>query len=340
MQTIADVIGCSKNTVSCALRNDSRISDKMKAEVRRVAKELGYRPNPLVSAHMQSLRKTHASAQAVNLAFLHSSAGEERWKERSFSVELFRGAEERASSLGYQLTPVWGAAPNMSSARLGSILKARGVRGLLIPLVEDTRLLRELNWDDFASAAMGFSLSDPPLHRAATFYQHAVPDALQYLQQAACARLGIIYSPKLKQQFDFAWEAGAAIAAAQCRHQKVPMYILRRDRIQPQSLLKWLRQYQIDGLISAGTRGIGWTVGKIREQLPAAFRHLSVLAERWEMDEGFVSGYYDRDWAGIGAAAVDLVVSQLYRNEYGIPAKQKTLLIEGEWRLNFGADPV
>jgi hypothetical protein len=46
----------------------------------------------------------------------------------------------------------------------------------------------------------------------------------------------------------------------------------------------------------------------------------------------------DRGFAGIdqksdlvGAAAVDLVVDQLHRNERGVPALQKLVLIEGVW---------
>lgn len=333
LQTIAERIGCSKNTVSCALRNDSRISDRMKAEVRRVAKELGYRPNPLVSAHMQSLRQRHPVKKSVTLAYLHTGTGPERWKERPFSSALFQGAEERAASLGFFLTPVWAAEPGLTGSRLRAILRARGVRGLVVPLVEDDRALADLNWDGFASAATGFSLKRPALHRAATFYQHAIPEAARLMTQAGRARLGVLFSPKVDVQFDHAWEAGAAIAAAVCRQQKIPIYQLRKDRILPETLLSWLQRYRIDGLISAGTIGIVGTAAGIREHLPASFRHLSVLAEKAQGSSGLVWGLYDRDWAGIGAAAVDLVVSQLYRNEYGIPRKHKVLMIEGEWKI-------
>ena len=33
----------------------------------------------------------------------------------------------------------------------------------------------------------------------------------------------------------------------------------------------------------------------------------------------------------IGAAAVDLVTSQIFRNERGVPADQKLILIESDW---------
>ncbi len=334
LQTIADHIGCSKNTVSCALRNDSRISDRMKAEVRRVAKELGYRPNPLVSAHMQSLRKSHPAKQSATLAFLHTGVESDLWSRRKFSAELFRGASERASELGYHLTPVWAAEPGISGERLGAILQARGVLGLLVPLVEDPQALKGLNWDEFASAAMGFSLTEPALHSAATFYLHAIPDAGRMLMRAGNKRLGILFSPRLDARFDHAWEAGSAIAIRQCRDLKIPVTVLRKDYITPKALRNWLLRHRIEGLISVGNTNIFLAISDIRDDLPASFRHLSVLADEPEKTAGHVWGIYDRDLTGIGAASVDLVVGQLYRNERGIPLKRKTLLIEGEWRIN------
>lgn len=50
IKDIANVLNISPAAVSKALHNDSRISERTKAEVRRVAKELNYQPNHLASA--------------------------------------------------------------------------------------------------------------------------------------------------------------------------------------------------------------------------------------------------------------------------------------------------
>ncbi|WP_397364801.1 LacI family DNA-binding transcriptional regulator [Olleya sp. R77988] len=50
IKDIANVLNISPAAVSKALHNNSRISDKTKAAVRRVAKELNYQPNHLASA--------------------------------------------------------------------------------------------------------------------------------------------------------------------------------------------------------------------------------------------------------------------------------------------------
>jgi DNA-binding LacI/PurR family transcriptional regulator len=51
----------------------------------------------------------------------------------------------------------------------------------------------------------------------------------------------------------------------------------------------------------------------------------------WDEQRADVTGI-DQCQHLIGAAAVDLVVSQIYRNEYGLPEAMKTVFIDGVWR--------
>ena len=43
-EDIAQVVGCSQNTVALALKNSARISENTRTEIQRVAREMGYRP--------------------------------------------------------------------------------------------------------------------------------------------------------------------------------------------------------------------------------------------------------------------------------------------------------
>ena len=57
MAEIAQRLGVAPSTVSRALRDDPRISAAVREQVRGIAGELGYRPNPLVSALMAHRRR-------------------------------------------------------------------------------------------------------------------------------------------------------------------------------------------------------------------------------------------------------------------------------------------
>ncbi len=49
LSVIAAHVGCSKNTVSLALRGDSQIPESTREVIRKAADKLGYRPNAVVS---------------------------------------------------------------------------------------------------------------------------------------------------------------------------------------------------------------------------------------------------------------------------------------------------
>ncbi|NBT49756.1 MAG: LacI family DNA-binding transcriptional regulator, partial [Actinobacteria bacterium] len=81
LETIAKKCRVSKVTVSLALRNSPRISSSMRARVAQVAAELGYTPNPMVSALMTSLRSTRKTKFVCNLGFITSFPTQDGWKE-------------------------------------------------------------------------------------------------------------------------------------------------------------------------------------------------------------------------------------------------------------------
>ncbi|NBU71571.1 MAG: LacI family DNA-binding transcriptional regulator, partial [Bacteroidetes bacterium] len=81
LETIAKRCRVSKVTVSLALRGSLRISPATRARVAEVATELGYTPNPMVSALMTSLRSNRKTKFVCNLGFITSFPTQDGWKE-------------------------------------------------------------------------------------------------------------------------------------------------------------------------------------------------------------------------------------------------------------------
>ena len=67
---VARAAGLSKATVSRALRDDPRQSVATRRRVHAVARELGYRPHPMVTALMTQIRTTRRTRFHGNLAVL------------------------------------------------------------------------------------------------------------------------------------------------------------------------------------------------------------------------------------------------------------------------------
>lgn len=322
MQTIADLAGVSKNTVSCALRADPRISQATREKIHRIAQEVGYRPNPMVSALMQSLRQSHGSVSSANLGFVHSCAKPDDWRSREYYHRLFKGAEARANEMGYNLTPIWGAEPGMTVDRMTKILRSRNVLGLIFgPMASNIDL--PIDWNLLPMAAMGVSLCEPQLHRAATYFTHAIPRAWQELRALGYRRIGVVFSEEANRRVDFALQAGCAILSSSLAEEPVPT--LLSNKTNSEEFRRWMEKHQLDALIS----GFGHHLMVLLED--AGLRVPEDIGLVTLMGESLPGAYIERDWDAIGAATVDLVVGQLLRNERGIPQKPKTVLIEGEW---------
>ena len=100
MQQIADVVGCSRMAVSLALRNSPKISPATIARIRKVAEELGYRPNPMVSALMTQLRHGRTVKRPTTIAYVTAYPTEDGWRQPGLFTEFHTGAKKRAEAQG------------------------------------------------------------------------------------------------------------------------------------------------------------------------------------------------------------------------------------------------
>ena len=103
LQDVADKAGVHRSTVSLALRNNARISAEVRERVQRIARELDYRTNPLVTALMRS-RRTHQAAKHVVLAYVTNHPTRYGWRPPHhdrpdyFPCAAARAAEDSAVS--------------------------------------------------------------------------------------------------------------------------------------------------------------------------------------------------------------------------------------------------
>jgi DNA-binding LacI/PurR family transcriptional regulator len=94
MQDVADRAGVSRAAVSLALRNHASIPLQTRARIQRLAEEMGYRKNPLVSALMTYQRNFKAAKPAgMTLAFVSRFSSGDAWRAY-LSPDLITRAEQ------------------------------------------------------------------------------------------------------------------------------------------------------------------------------------------------------------------------------------------------------
>lgn len=322
---IAARIGLSKSTVSLALREDSRISASTREKVRAVAQELGYRPNPVLTQMMRSMRASQPMKARALLGLLHGFSNPRQARTNSYHQDWVKGATQRATQLGYIVDELWLYEPGMSARRLTGVIRARGINALLIaPLPERSQL--NLEWEHFSAVAAGQKLVQPRLSRVEPNHMQAILHCLEQLCRHGYRRIGLVLSTELTPAVRFQLKA----PVLWLQHQlKVSPLVEPLDPLplQRKGFEQWLRKQKPEALILSTRQAAVWleSMGwKVPGDIGVACTSLTVAPE------GF-SGV-DQLPQRLGAAATDLLVAQMNRGEFGVPANPKTVLTDVAWR--------
>jgi len=132
MAEIAQRLGVASSTISRALRNDPRISLEVRKRVRSVAEELGYQPNPLVSALMANRRRRGSGGAVDVIALVTNYGGRKDWRTKDVCRWEYEGIQRRASELGFRVEIFALADYRGEMPKLQATLRARAIRGVLL----------------------------------------------------------------------------------------------------------------------------------------------------------------------------------------------------------------
>ncbi|HEX2101229.1 MAG TPA: LacI family DNA-binding transcriptional regulator [Candidatus Synoicihabitans sp.] len=327
LQQIADRVGISRTAVSMALRNQPRISEKLKTRVRREALALGYTPNPLLAAHMAHLRRRTTPRYQATLALVLSAS---RTHIKKYALDLYRlygqGLKERCDQLGYRIEEFSLVEGETGPKRLCQILKNRGIHGLVIAPVPIPGSTVDLDWDLFASVALGYSLGAPSLHRAAPDVFNNMGRILVELSArgyrrpaVALAELDDMRVNHLTLARFLAWQRVEAT-----ERPLVPPLVTTNQNAE--DTLRWYRKHRPDVIISPNPRVYTW-LRDARIDVPGK---VGFVTPYWISQYPFLTGI-DQNYGLVAAAAIDLLIGQLHRNERGVPAEPKLTLMPGRW---------
>ncbi len=330
LQKIADRAKVSCTTVSLALRNHSKISEATRVRVQALAREMGYRMHPLVSAHMAYLRTLRPQpSTGFCIAFIGDRPQRVIEADRRTQVRrYFRSARERAADLGYDLQYFNYFEAGMTGRRLSEILIARGIRGVIIaPFGEGLgRTDIQFDWRAFASAMIDHSLLQPRLHQVGNDEFSTIGRLIQRLLNEGFQRIGIAMARQMDEHANHFWLAGyqtfQSLTGRPCR---IPHFITADWS--KSSFLRWFRRWRPEAIITINDDIVNW-LEESGVRVPA---DVSCATLYWKEDRPHLSGYY-QNHEMIASGAVDLVVSQLNRNEQGLPESEKSMLIQAVWK--------
>lgn len=331
LNDIALKLGISKMTVSRALRGGKHVAAALKEKIVQTASELGYQPDPEIAKLMTHMRRTRLVASPLTLAFVWAERSSQEIEHSSWSQQLLLGAHQQAAKLGFQLEEFHLAARGMTARRLSAILEARGIPGFILsPLVSRSRGHVSMAWEKFCSVVIGLGYARPQLHRVHHHHFLGMMTALRMLKKQGYKRIGFYCGSTINERMFRAWSA--SFLAHHPLAQPGALLALRKSPSR-NDFLQWLCTANPDVVIDGGHLVKDWL-----STLPPS-RQPDHVSLGWRADVPEVPGI-DQQADVLGAAAVDLLVTQYQQNERGIPASPRIVMTEGVWRAaRTGARP-
>jgi LacI family transcriptional regulator len=326
IRDLARHLGVSHTTVSLALRNDPRILLKTRRSVARAASALGYKRDAVISDLMAHLRTIRTDSIQATLGFLTAWHTRDGWRESANHRRFFAGVTARANDLGYMLGEFWLREPGMTPERMTSILRARGIRGLVVHSLEQPNSRLSLKWEHFTSVTKGLTVSQPRLHRVISSHYDDMQMVIERLSERGYRRVGLVLGEAHSLRVGRAWLASYLLHQNDVEPgRRVPALILKKSGAF-KLFGRWLHTHEPDCLLFADQPVAQWTqeLG-LRSPKDIGLAHLD-----WSPDMKPMAGV-DSDPEVLGAAAIDLLVGQLQANETGIPQREKVVEVLGRW---------
>lgn len=320
MRQIATAAGVSVATVSMALRNSEKITAAVREKVRAVAAQLNYRPDPLIAA-LADRRREHKPASLDVIAYITAYPTREGWRDNRFAPAAYEGACARAEQRGYRVEHFWLRDAQMTSRRLAHILQSRGILGVCFAPFPDVVPQFTFAWDRFCTAAIGYTMLRPALHRASPHQFQGMQLTLNTLRLRGYKHIGVALGKRVSKIVAKNWIA--AVLLFQYNHGRSAATCLVYEESDRQELTHWLKTGKPDAMIVSDVFLIEW----IKEMGIRIPEDMGVVP--LERHPGYAG--LDQKPAMVGAAAIDLVVGMIQRNETGLPPDPKVVMVEGTW---------
>ena len=318
MKDVARASGVHQTTVSRALRNDPRITESVKMQIREVAGRLGYRPNPLLSA-LGTMRRQRALARyQTAIAYVLKGGA---------SGGHLSGVRAAAEQRGFKVD-VLEIGPDLSESRLNQILIARGIHGVILAPLPEAHGHFALDWERFSTVVIEYSFTEPAFDRVVTNSYDTMNTVIRVCRGRGYKRLGVAL-PQVVDDRNEGLLCAAYALAEQRDPEMAPLAPLLIPRWDAKTFRAWLRREKPEVVISSNflLPQIEEILGLLRLRVPdqIGLVNLNLLP-----DQQHYSGVC-QDAPAIGAMAARLVIEKLSHNDRGIPTSRVTMLTDGHW---------
>lgn len=327
IRNIAEETGLSVATVSLCLRGNPRIPKETRERVLDTAKRIGYRPDPSIAKLMSYIRSSRKIDSQTTIGYLNAGMTKDIMRQGGYANGLFEGVSTQADSRGYQLNVFWLKEKNMSIQRIGKILQNRAIQGLIIPPLFNYNARLELDWDRFTAVTVGYSVLEPRLNRIVGNQRQAIMTCLYHLLRTGHKRIGAVWSEQYDARLNFISSTIYDWFQQRLpRSRRIPFLKLGSGDNSLEEMEEWYRKYKPDSILTHLSH-LRDSLEKIGIKVP---QDISLVREGSKNEPTSVSGCFINPFE-IGQHLMKQLDSQLQQNDFGLPERPATILLDMQW---------
>ena len=323
LQTIADLAGVSKMTVSRVLRNHPNCGKETAARVKSIAEQLKYKKHPLVSALMADLRYKKEPQFKPIIALLHYD--QPKTNPHPNSVNMRNGVRESARLQGYEVEEFYLRDEGITTKRMMQIFNTRGIRGIIFEHPDEPNISLDVDLSEYACVAIKYALIDPVLHRIESSQFASMLLAIKKLREYGYHRPGLAL-PGYAEVISQYRRSAATLFAQQSITEDNRIPIFQAKIHETAKLQDWVETHQPDVILSQTPKWYQYLI-ESGYRIPEDFGYIHLgLSSRTDQFAGI-----DPNWEEMGRIAADQIIDQLNRNEVGVPEHPLVTLVQGDW---------
>jgi LacI family transcriptional regulator len=328
MQSVAQAAGVSIMTVSRVIHQNPKVAKATRERVLAQLSQQGYRRTPFLAAWKVRV-KGDIISEHPNVVFLCGYP--EKSIRKSPVAEIYRAVEEHAHSLGLRAGFFHADLTGNKFSAISNILQARGVRGVVVgPFPEGSQPIA-LPWQRFAVAATDYDQNLQGVNRAAQNHYSDTKRIFEHLLAGGYSRPGFVAMPG--QRTD-QW-LGAFLERQWWLPEADKIPVFRAGTSDPIAALQsWCKNFRPDIILCPFGKGLKWIDGLPSKPKKPDIFVLDLPPERSNDSANLTGMVYPA--TAIGKAAVNLLAAQLRNYEQGLPARPKTLRVEGTFQEGRG----
>jgi len=325
---IAKKAGVSVATASLALRGRGQVADGTAKRIRQIARQLDYRPNPLLASLATRRFRSKGAVEGTPLAILEFSADFGSQHQKTI-VQYSKDVAQFARNLGYSPT-IYKLANSSPTEPLSRELYHRMAQGIIIiGSMDMDRFGATMDWGHYPVVVCARFAHSLPFHTVRPNIFQAIKLAFDNLLGRGYRRIGFALGHHPIPIEDDESRHGAAIALAN-------RFLPIKDRIppfegsynDPKQFLAWFDRYRPDAVV-AFSDGQYWVLKDAGYRIPEDVGLIGLHLAAARNPIKLAGLFQNRN--EIARQSV-LHLDQLIRNrEHGLPKLPLSILVPSHW---------